>query len=177
MRALGEKEFTDVSGDKLILKSYPSVRAVIACEKLEHEDFKAQREAAIEEFEIMKKLGTITDKIIEEIDENSPEVKAAQKAAAESVSQSPAVKRFRLEALAVKLTKGNESFGGKAILEEYDKAHPQDAVWIDAQVKEVWEAAIPSEAEKNSEGADDKMPERKTISATPEQPQPASENS
>jgi len=172
MRIVTEKdtiERTDSSGDKLILREAPWQSDVTACNKIEVDE-------AAKAMKGIEVAGVDAAAVMKEISETPELLKMAEEMAEEN-DTSPEVNRFRLRSLAVKLIISGAAIGGEAIMDSYDHMDPTSAGWVDAQVKEVWEAAIPSEAEKNRQGADDKMPECTTIGATPELPQSAPENS
>ena len=126
-------EFTDGSGDKLILRSMPRQRDLIASDEV-------ARDEAFEQLEALKKLGIDTDKAL--ADASASEVKAA-----ESDVALPRVREFRLKALAVKLIVGGEAIGGNAIIDAYHDMDSASAAWVDAKVAEVWAGASLSESD------------------------------
>jgi hypothetical protein len=143
-------EFTDGSGDKLVLLSSPRQRDVMACDEIE-------RAEAIAGLEGIKALGIDTDKIMADAQANPEKLSAAQ--AAVDSHAGPKVREFRLKILAVNLVVDGEKLGGSAIMDAYGNMDPASAAWVDEQVAEVWNAAIPSDADTRGPRADAAVPE------------------
>jgi len=130
-------EFVDDSGDKLILLECPRQRDVMRGEDLASEE-------AIAGLSKIKALGMDTDKMLADAQAN-PETFAAAQSNVETTVP-PKVRRFRLEVLGIRLVVGGESFGGKAVLEQYDDMARASAAWVDEKVSRVWDGATPDDA-------------------------------
>ena len=129
-------EFPDDSGDRLILLECPRKRDLIRAEDLASDE-------AIAGLSKLKKLGMDPDKMYADAQEDPAKLAEAE-AAAEATSTT--VRRFRLEVLGIRLVVGGESFGGKAILEQYDSMDSDSAEWVDEKVAGVWDGATPDDA-------------------------------
>lgn len=123
----------DESGDALVLLTAPKYRDVLACEELE-------RTEAIAALDRLKAAGVDIDAELAEAEADPDKMKAAQKAAAEA-PDSPAVRRYKLGALAVALIVGGERIGGRAVLDAYDDMTRDSAEWVDQEVRAVWDSA------------------------------------
>lgn len=128
-------EFTDDSGDKLVLLKAPRRRDIKACEDVERED-------AMRELEGLRALGIDP---ITEAEKATAEERAVATAAVASAPAADSVRRFRFGALARKLVVDGEAIDD--IMAAYDDMPADSTAWVDAQVASVWEAATPSEAD------------------------------
>jgi hypothetical protein len=140
-------EFTDPDGAVLYLLPAPTRRDVLASAKRAYDE-------ALEELERLKDSGVDTDAILAEAEAESGAVEAAREAMRASLP-SPAVRRLRFGALAVRLVMGDEAISGhQQLIETYDRMDTPSATWTDATVDKVWNAAIPSDADTRGEDAD-----------------------
>ena len=168
-------ERADSAGDVLVLRVAPYQKDVLAVSELEQEQAKA-------EFKHLKDIGLV-DKdasvfdMAKKMEAEDPEAVKKAQANLKQRSDSPAVARLKLEALAVRLVIGGQTHGGKAVMDQYDKMDPASAAWVNEQVKDVWDAAMPGEEEKHCEGADAQVPASTGLSSTEESPKPIPENS
>lgn len=134
-------EFADGSGDKLVLLVAPRQRDLEASSDLE-------TKAAMAQFAALKDFGVDTAKAMDAAEETDPdELAAATKAARASINADPKVRAYRLKALAVRLIVNGEAHGGGAIEDMYGKMDAASAAWVDEKVAEVWDTAIPSDAD------------------------------
>lgn len=135
-------EFKDDSGDKLILRVAPRQRDIEACDELETDE-------AMKAVARLKTTGFDTDSAMEaaiaEAQKETPE--AVAEAEAKVSSASPAVRRFRLARLAVRLVIDGENIGGESILTTYGDMSRESAEWVDEQVEKVWTGAQVNEVE------------------------------
>lgn len=134
------REFLDTDGDKLVLLASVRHRDAIKREEME----------STEALESLKGLGMGMKDAIAMERELSPEERAAalERRSAEKGEHSPAVRRFMLSVVAIRLTVAGQEYGGNAIVDQYDRMDPASAKWIDEQVDLVWSGAIPGDAER-----------------------------
>ena len=151
-------EFVDGDGAKLFLHPAPRQRDLIASNKLAHDE-------AIEELDKLKANGIDTDAIMQAAAAKPDLLAAAEKAVRTSLP-SPKVRRLRFGALAVRIKDGETVIEGhQKLMEAYDNMDFASAAWADATVHEVWNAAIPSDADTRGEGADVALSEEPVGSA------------
>lgn len=144
-------EFADKGGDKLILLACPRQRDVEACDAIE-------REEAFAQLDNLKRLGIDTEGALKEAEKDPEKLAKAQAEASESKNSAPKVRAFRLKVLGQKLIIQGQTYGGDAITEAYQNMSPVSARWVDEKVAEVWDAALPSDADTRGESADAPVP-------------------
>ena len=128
--------FKDDEGDTLELLECPRQRDVERLQQLEMDD-------AFSQLDNLKKV--MGEDAIKEIQDNALQGEVAEQP---KKTYSFSLRCFMLGAIAQKLVIGGEVFGGKAILDTYEEMDPSSIAWIDSKVSEVWEKALPSDAQR-----------------------------
>jgi len=131
------KSFIDAAGDCLVLLTAVRHRDAVRREELETKETLVR----------LKELGLTMEDALKAARETSEEERAAARKESGS-SPSPAIRRFMLEAVAVRLTIGGVDYTGPAILDAYDRMDPESAAWVDEQVAMIWNEAVPGEEQR-----------------------------
>jgi hypothetical protein len=135
--------FTDPEGDRLVLLTTVRQRDVEKAADI------AQQEA----MEALKGLGMSLEEAMKQAREADAEQVAAARERVRKEDLSPGMRRFRLQAVAQRLTVGAQEYGGHAIVEAYENMDPASARWVDEQVDTVWKRALPDDASRESSPA------------------------
>ncbi len=135
--------FTDPEGDSLTLLTTVRQRDVE----------KAQGMAEREALDALKGLGISLEEAMKQARETSPEEQAKARERMKEQELSPALRRFRLEAVGRVLTVGGVGCSGPDILKAYEDMDPASARWVDEQVGIVWKRAVPDDASRERPAA------------------------
>jgi hypothetical protein len=135
--------YTDPEGDTLTLLTTVRQRDVEKAADI------AQREA----LDALKDLGISLEEAMKQAQGATEADKAAARERSKKQELSPALRRFRLEAIARVLTIGGEGRSGPDILKAYEDMDAASVKWVDEQVASVWERALPDDASRESPAA------------------------
>ena len=137
----------DPDGGVLYLRPVPSQRQVLASGAMAYEE-------AVAELDKLKATGIDTDAVLSEAQKAPETVKKAAQAIRDALP-SQKVRRYRFGALATGIDIGDTHISGhQPLMEAYDELDATSATWVDATVNDVWNAAIPSDADTRGPGAD-----------------------
>lgn len=138
------RTFTDATGDTLTLLVMPRYG------DKEHVDEVARDEA----FAALSELtasGIDVDKLLADAQADPNVMEAASQSASKPTGK---VREARFKALAMAVTANGAPINGhQQLLEFYRELDPASGEWVDSCVNEVWDVAIPSEADTRGETA------------------------